>query len=223
MRSRLILVAPSLKAMCMSSIISHGSLKTYVTICRVEFVAAVACAKDAYDNVGKWAQTERAPFNLADLFMQPKVRKEPKGTVLIIFPFNFPLFLGVVPLVCRVLFLPLFVYVDILHIYFQVAAIAAGNTVLFKPSEVSVATAALLEELIPKYLDPDIVQVVQGAVEETTKVRSITYVVLFCAMLIRNYDSSFSNSNGIIVSVLLSDWDPCHEHNADYHVVSYTG
>ena len=41
---------------------------------------------------------------------------------------------------------------------------------LLKPSELAPAFAALVAELVPKYLDPDVVQVVNGAVPETTKV-----------------------------------------------------
>ena len=41
---------------------------------------------------------------------------------------------------------------------------------MIKPSESSPATAALLEELIPKYLDPSLYRVVNGAVDEMKKV-----------------------------------------------------
>jgi len=47
-------------------------------------------------------------------------------------------------------------------------AIAAGNAVVLKPSEIAPATALLLEKLIEKYMDQSIVRVVQGAVDETT-------------------------------------------------------
>lgn len=50
----------------------------------------------------------------------------------------------------------------------MVGAIAAGNAVVVKPSEVSAATSQLLGTLIPKYLDPLWVQVVNGGVAETT-------------------------------------------------------
>lgn len=42
---------------------------------------------------------------------------------------------------------------------------------MLKPSEQSTAVAALVTELIPKYLDPDVVQVVNGGIAETTRVR----------------------------------------------------
>lgn len=49
-----------------------------------------------------------------------------------------------------------------------VGAIAAGNAVVLKPSEVAAATSALLARLLPKYLDNSAVQVVEGSVAETT-------------------------------------------------------
>jgi len=50
-----------------------------------------------------------------------------------------------------------------------VAAVAAGNTAVLKPSECSPTCSALLGDLVPRYLDTDAVKVVQGAVEETTE------------------------------------------------------
>jgi len=50
-----------------------------------------------------------------------------------------------------------------------VAAVAAGNAAVIKPSEVSTRCAALLEQLLPRYVDPEAVRIVQGAVAETTE------------------------------------------------------
>src|ERR1700755_2831439 len=69
------------------------------------------------------------------------VEYEPYGTVLIIGAWNFPFVLTLGP---------------------AVGAIAAGNTVLLKPSEVCPASSALMAELVPKYLDPDAIAVIEG-------------------------------------------------------------
>jgi aldehyde dehydrogenase (NAD+) len=69
------------------------------------------------------------------------IEYEPYGTVLIIGAWNFPFALTLGPLV---------------------GALAAGNTVLLKPSEVSPASSAVMAELVPKYLDPEAVAVVEG-------------------------------------------------------------
>lgn len=61
-----------------------------------------------------------------------EIKKEPYGIVLVIGPWNYPFQLCVVPLI---------------------GAIAAGNCVILKPSELSSATSAVLAKIIPKYLD----------------------------------------------------------------------
>ncbi|KAF7363850.1 Aldehyde dehydrogenase [Mycena sanguinolenta] len=117
----------------------------------LEIGASLSEIMDAYKNVESWAKPEKPALTLTWMFMRPTVLKEPKGVVLIISPFNYPLWLCVSPM-C--------------------GAIAAGNAIVIKPSESCPAIAALLTELIPKYLDPSLVRVVNGAIPETTKVRS---------------------------------------------------
>ncbi|KZS97992.1 NAD-aldehyde dehydrogenase [Sistotremastrum niveocremeum HHB9708] len=115
---------------------------------------AIKEALTAYKNVEKWAKPESPPFSMDYFPMKPTIRKEPKGVVLIITPFNYPIFLAYSPIA---------------------GAIAAGNTVLLKPSESSPACSALLEELGSKYLDPSVFRVVQGAVPETTKLLELQW------------------------------------------------
>jgi aldehyde dehydrogenase (NAD+) len=69
------------------------------------------------------------------------VEYEPYGTVLIIGAWNFPFALTLGP---------------------AVGAIAAGNTVVLKPSEIAPASSALMAELVPRYLDSDAIAVVEG-------------------------------------------------------------
>ncbi|KAK2461146.1 hypothetical protein APHAL10511_006673 [Amanita phalloides] len=114
--------------------------------------------KNTYNNVGKWAKPERAPFSLQFAAMRPVIYKEAKGVVLIISPFNYPLWLSI-PIIG--------------------GAIAAGNAVVLKPSESSKAVSALLAELIPKYVDPDLVRVVNGAVPETTRLLELRWDHIF--------------------------------------------
>lgn len=72
---------------------------------------------------------------------------EPVGTVLVISPWNYPVQLALAPIV---------------------AAVAAGNSTVLKPSELTPATSVALARLVPRYLDQDAVVVVQGAVEAAT-------------------------------------------------------
>ncbi|KAI0319244.1 NAD-aldehyde dehydrogenase [Amylostereum chailletii] len=110
--------------------------------------------KQAFSNVAKWAKTESAPFSLNYFAMKPKIRKEPKGVVLVIVPFNYPILLSLSPLA---------------------GAIAAGNACVIKPSELCPAFSALLAELVPQYLDNDLYRVVNGAIPETTKLLELQW------------------------------------------------
>ncbi|KAH9962980.1 NAD-aldehyde dehydrogenase [Russula dissimulans] len=109
---------------------------------------------DAYHNVAKWSKSERAPWSFNYFTMKPTIHKVPKGVVLIITPFNYPLWLLLGPLA---------------------GAIAAGNACAVKPSELIPAFSALLAELFPKYLDPGLYTVINGAVPETTKILELQW------------------------------------------------
>ncbi|KAG8993792.1 hypothetical protein FRB94_010371 [Tulasnella sp. JGI-2019a] len=106
------------------------------------------------NNLDEWTQTKPIPFNINAYFMSPKVRKEPKGVVLLIAPFNYPVLLGIGPMA---------------------TAIAAGNAVVLKPSELNIATDALVAELFPKYLDPDMFAIVNGSIKETQKLLELRW------------------------------------------------
>jgi aldehyde dehydrogenase (NAD+)/aldehyde dehydrogenase (NAD(P)+) len=64
-----------------------------------EINATLSEIMQAYNGVAKWSKTESAPFSVNFAAMKPMIRKEPKGTVLIITPFNFPLWLSLPPVV----------------------------------------------------------------------------------------------------------------------------
>ncbi len=59
-----------------------------------------------------------------------------------------------------------------IHLTFAplVGVLAAGNTAVLKPSESAPASSSLIAELVPRYLDERVVQVVEGGVDETTAV-----------------------------------------------------
>jgi len=87
-----------------------------------------------------------------------RVRRDPLGVTLIIGAWNEPFMLTLGPLV---------------------SAIAAGNTAVVKPSEVSEASAAVVAEMIPKFLDPAAVAVVTGGVAETTALLDQPWDLIF--------------------------------------------
>lgn len=89
----------------------------------------------------KWMEPEPVHTNLLNLPSSSKIYKEPKGVVLIIGPWNYPLQLLLTPLI---------------------GAIAAGNCVVLKPSEFASATAALIGEMIEAVFPKDYILCVQG-------------------------------------------------------------
>ncbi|WP_337841702.1 aldehyde dehydrogenase family protein [Rheinheimera sp.] len=102
----------------------------------------------------KWSKARRVK---APLMLWPSmayVQPEPYGVMLIIGAWNYPLQLALGPLV---------------------PAIAAGNMAVIKPSELSPATSALIARLIPRYLDAQAVQVVEGGVAETTALLELPF------------------------------------------------
>src|ERR1700722_2283921 len=97
--------------------------------------------RDAAKNVKKWMRRKYRLLELAQLPGGGWVEYEPYGTVLIIGAWNYPFYLTLGPLV---------------------GAIAAGNTVVLKPSEIAQASADLMAELVPRYLDNEAIAVVEG-------------------------------------------------------------
>ncbi|KAM6159519.1 aldehyde dehydrogenase family 3 member B1 isoform 3-T3 [Erethizon dorsatum] len=86
----------------------------------------------ALRNLQAWMKDQKVSKNLATQLDSAFIRKEPFGLVLIIAPWNYPLNLTLVPLV---------------------GAIAAGNCVVLKPSEISKSIEKILAEVLPCYLD----------------------------------------------------------------------
>jgi aldehyde dehydrogenase (NAD+) len=95
----------------------------------------------AAKHVGKWAKRRHSLLEMSQLPGRGWVEYEPYGTVLIIGAWNFPFALTLGP---------------------AVGAIAAGNTLVLKPSEVAPASSALMAELVPRYLDTDAIAVIEG-------------------------------------------------------------
>lgn len=123
-----------------------------------EIAFTVGEAQHAKRHLWHWMLPTPAPLQLA---LQPALGKtvpEPLGATLIIAPWNYPLQLALGPLV---------------------GAIAAGNAALLKPSEVAPATSALLARLVPDYLDPRSVRVIEGAVPETTALLEERWDLIF--------------------------------------------
>ncbi|KAF9912220.1 hypothetical protein BX616_010380 [Lobosporangium transversale] len=100
-------------------------------------------------NLETWAKDEKTkPVLVNRLGTKCFMRKQPKGAVMIISPWNYPVYLLLAPFV---------------------GAIAAGCTVIMKPSESAPNSAKLLTKLVRQYLDTSCYIVINGAVPETTQ------------------------------------------------------
>ncbi|CAO3594972.1 unnamed protein product [Absidia cylindrospora] len=113
------------------------------------------------------ATTKRFKMNALDKTI---IRKEAKGVVLVIGAWNYPVNLLLMPVV---------------------GAIAAGNCVALKPSEVSANTAAVITQYLPDYLDKRAFAFVNGGVEETTVV------------LEQRFDHIFYTGNGVVGKIVM--------------------
>ncbi|MFE9425959.1 aldehyde dehydrogenase family protein [Kitasatospora sp. NPDC006697] len=122
-------------------------------------------------HLDQWLSPAPAAVPAAFQPAEARVVREPLGVVLIIAPWNYPLQLALAPLV---------------------GALAAGNTVVVKPSELAPATSAALARLLPRYLDRESVAVVEGAVPETT------------ALLEQRFDHIFYTGNGAVGRIVMT-------------------
>ena len=103
--------------------------------------------KHARRHLSKWMRPHRVSTPMALLGARSYVHYEPKGVVLIIAPWNFPINLTFGPLV---------------------AAVAAGNCVMIKPSEHTPHSSAVTRSIIEEVFDESEVAVVEGGVETST-------------------------------------------------------
>eukprot|EP01063_Lacrimia_lanifica_P021495 TRINITY_DN288_c0_g1_i3.p1 TRINITY_DN288_c0_g1~~TRINITY_DN288_c0_g1_i3.p1 ORF type:complete len:521 (+),score=222.56 TRINITY_DN288_c0_g1_i3:58-1620(+) len=130
-------------------------------------------AQMALDNLDAWAKDEKVATPVANsptMLGSSYVRKEGKGVVLILAPWNYPIELCLSPLV---------------------SALAAGNCVVVKPSEITPKAAAVIKKLLEKYLDTSAVRVVEGGVPETT------------ALLKLKWDHIFYTGNGFVARIVM--------------------
>ncbi|MDV7270016.1 aldehyde dehydrogenase family protein [Thioclava sp. A2] len=106
----------------------------------------------------RWMRPRRATSTLLTFGTRAKIVSEPKGTVLIIAPWNYPFGLLMGPLS---------------------SALAAGNAAILKPSELAPATSALVAKIITETFAPDFVWVAEGAVDVAQALLDLPFDHLF--------------------------------------------
>jgi aldehyde dehydrogenase (NAD+) len=117
---------------------------TYVT----ELALLYHDIKDAKRNIYRWSKTKRVGTNMLNFPAKSYIIPEPLGVCLVIGAWNYPYQLTLAPVI---------------------AAMAAGNTVVMKPSEMSPKTSAIMAKLINENFDSSYLKVVEGGVPETTE------------------------------------------------------
>ncbi|KAI7898292.1 Aldehyde/histidinol dehydrogenase [Cokeromyces recurvatus] len=124
------------------------------------------------DHLDQLAQDRKVvPRSSVNKMEKVIIRRDPVGVVLIIGSWNYPIQLSLVPLA---------------------GAIAAGNSVILKLSEVAPYTAAVITELFPKYLDTSCYRIVNGGVHETT------------ALLNEKFDHIFYTGNSTVAKIIMT-------------------
>ena len=101
---------------------------------------------DAVKKVRKWAARKRVATNIVNFPARSYMIPEPLGVTLVIGAWNYPYQLSFAP---------------------AIAAIAAGNTVILKPSELPANTSKLMAEMVNSNFAPEFFKVVEGGVTET--------------------------------------------------------
>ena len=101
-------------------------------------------ARHAIRHVKRWMAVKRAPTALHFLPASNRLMPQPLGVVGIVAPWNYPYYLAMAP---------------------ALAALAAGNRVMIKPSELTPATSELMARLVAQHFAPDEMTVVTGDAE----------------------------------------------------------
>ena len=115
-------------------------------------------AKHTKSNLHLWMGDKEVATPLALLGSSSRIKYEPKGVVLIISPWNFPINLTFGPLI---------------------TAIAAGNTVMIKPSEMTPNASALMKQMVEEIFDESEVALLEGGIETSTELLKLPFNHIF--------------------------------------------
>lgn len=112
----------------------------------------------ALQNIDQWVRPKKVDTPLEMIGSRSYIQYEPRGACLIISPWNYPFMLTFGPVV---------------------SALAAGNAIIIKPSELTPATGTLIAKAVKEIFDPEMVQVIEGGVEESTYLLSLPFDHIF--------------------------------------------
>ena len=112
----------------------------------------------ALSNLETWARPKKVDAPITMLGTRSWIHYEPRGVCLIISPWNYPFSLAVGPLV---------------------SALAAGNSIILKPSELTPHMSALLKKMADDIFEPDVVAVCEGDATIAQKLLSLPFDHIF--------------------------------------------
>jgi aldehyde dehydrogenase (NAD+) len=112
----------------------------------------------AINNLSSWSKRKSVSTNFANFPAKSYIIPEPLGTVLVIGAWNYPIQLSIAPVI---------------------AAIAAGNTIMLKPSEIASHVSNVLAKLINDNFDANYFHVIEGGVPETTELLELKFDKIF--------------------------------------------
>ena len=121
-------------------------------------------------NLKKWTAPRKVPTPMVTKPASSMRVPQPLGVVCVIAPWNYPVQLLLIP---------------------AAGAIAAGNAVVMKPSEVSYETSRVLAKIVPQYFTDKAIAIVEGGVQETTE------------LLKQKFDHIFYTGNGAVGRVVM--------------------
>jgi aldehyde dehydrogenase (NAD+) len=123
-----------------------------------EFSLPYGEINSAIRKLKRWSRSRWRLTNLSNFPARTRTNPVPYGVILVIGPWNYPFMLSLVPLI---------------------SALAAGNTVILKPSEVTSFSSAIMAELINSNFPRELIHVVEGGVEETTELLKLKFDKIF--------------------------------------------
>lgn len=129
----------------------HETYLTELSLLSKEISLAISKTK-------RWAQKRKVSTSIVNWPSKGYILPEPLGISLIIGAWNYPYQLSLAP---------------------AIAAIAAGCTIILKPSEIAPHSSAAMAKLINENFDPAYFHVVEGGVEETTSLLKVKFDKIF--------------------------------------------
>lgn len=120
--------------------------------CRFEAIVTetsyvISDLKHTIRNINSWAKPKKVLPSILNFPSQDVIYSEPYGKVLILAPWNYPFQLVLCPLI---------------------AAVAAGNQVVVKPSELTPNTSAIISQILTRTFDKNHVDVIEGGIDVAT-------------------------------------------------------